>query len=89
MDTNLYKIREVLKGSKLSAKNQDELITLFSSVPDAELESVAKLLSEDPGLAETLNSNLQRKREALTVGSSDLWNSILTDEKDQLAAIKN
>lgn len=85
---NLEKLKQIFADSKLSDQEQEELINLFSSAKDGELESVIDLFSENPEWIEKISHNYKTKQQALKKGDTNLWQKIIQQEESQLKKIE-
>jgi hypothetical protein len=83
--SNFEKIRDVITASKLEAEDKAALIAIFAEVTDDLLAGTVKFLEHDPSSVVVLNDNRKRKIQAFSEGNSELWHSILEEERRYIA----
>lgn len=80
MDTNLYKIKQLLANTNLSQEDQRAVYVMFSAKDDAELEPIVELFVEQPESVMFINDNFKAKKTAVSAKDKGLWNKAIDDE---------
>jgi len=89
METNLQNIQKLIVDSELSKEMQDDFVALLTLVPDTELDSMAKLLSEDKDWVSRIYQNIKAKQSALATGGQVSWSKIIQEEEVQLKDLES
>lgn len=84
---NFKKIVDLISHSDVQFNDQTELLSLFSSASDAELEPAVKLFESDSAWIGRINENYKKKKKAFLEKDENLWQSIVEEEKKLLEEI--
>ncbi len=85
---NFNQLKDLISKSSVPFSDQIDLIALFSKAEDAELFDIVVLFSKDSLWISRLNDNYKQKSKALSTGDSNIWKSIIEEEKKVLEEIE-
>jgi len=81
MKTNFEKIKEIIKDSNLSEREQEEFLIFLSFVSDIELEPIVKMIEKDKKWVVKAYMNVKSKYLAFVSKDKKLLDKILKEEE--------